>query len=905
MPRKESLRLNFELMNETFADAGALREKFSPILQAYLVSERARAEEALLKTGNGLQCARTLSGLMDTVVNAIYDTIILKLFIDDTKAAINAVSIVATGGYGRSTLAPGSDIDLLFVLSDDNRELGEAITEGVLYILWDLKLKVGQAVRQIDECLRDSVSDYTARTALLEARWLAGNATLFEQLKQRFHDEVVKLSPREFVEAKLHERDQRIGKAGESRYLLEPNVKDGKGGLRDLQSLVWIFRYLAIAQQASFEHVRDELVNSREVKLFARCEDFLWRVRCHMHFLSGRAEERLVFDLQRGVAQRLGYADRKSQSAVERFMQSYYLVAKDVGMLTAYLCTELEARHVKDEPSLDRGAGFHGKAQPKRAFLNDPYFIRENGRLTLKRPDAFSAYPLNIIRMFWLADRYYIPMHPEALYEARQARHLIDRALRANPDANQFFMDILTSRTSPELVLRAMNDSGVLSQFIPEFRRIVGMMQFNMYHAYTVDEHSLYAVAALTAIENGSTPEVDTIALTLSEESRRVLYFTTLIHDIAKGRPEDHCVAGAEIARKLAPRFGFSDDETDTVAWLIEHHLVMSNIAQRRDLSDPATIRVFAETVQSQERLKLLYLLTIADIKAVGPGIWTPWKGQLLFALYSETAVILGGGSSESLHARKYHAQQALRRLLPGWTEDQWERYIGYHTATYWARGDLIRQKEHADLIFGIEESGRPFGAKARIDSAAGVTDITVYAPDRPGLLAITAGACAASDANIVGAQVFTTLHGYGLTTVTLAQSFERMEDEERRAARIIATFEKALTGEVTIASLIQEKKLRKARSRTFKVPIRVRINNDQATDHTILEVAGLDRPGLLYELTKVISEFNISITSAHISTIGEKVVDTFYIQTEMRKKLEDEHVSLLLRQTLTSVLSA
>lgn len=904
--KKESLVFIQSLGNEKFPDAPSLRAKLGPVLKFYLATERQKAEEALLKNKNGLACAKNLSAIMDTVIYAIHAAVLEKLFASRIEEALHSVSILATGGYGRATLAPFSDIDLLFVLSDENRALGEEITEAILYILWDLKLKVGQAVRQVDESLQDSVNDYTIRTALLEARWLTGNEALFSALMSRFEHEVVKLSVSEFVDAKLQERDQRIEKAGESRYLLEPHIKDGKGGLRDLHSLGWIFRYISLAKQQPYEKVRNELMASREAKLFSRCENFLWNIRCHMHFITGRAEERLTFDLQRNISARLGYADRPNFSAVERFMKSYYLVAKDVGVLTVYFCAELEAQHVKKTPQLERASGKRtGRPQPKRAFLNDPYFIRENGRLTIKREDTFMAYPINIIRMFWLADRYYIPLHPEALYQARQARKRIDRSLRLNRDANEYFMDILTSRTVPEKVLRLMNDTGVLGQFIPEFGHIVGMMQFNMYHSYTVDEHTLYTIGALNDLENGLVPEAEGRALSLTEEERRELYMAAFLHDIAKGGKEDHSVAGAAIARKLGPRFGLTEEEIDTVTWLVEHHMIMSSVAQRRDLGDPATIMSFADIVQSRERLKLLYLLTIADIKAVGPTVWTPWKGQLLSTLYSETALVLGGGSPESLHARKLHAQNALRRLLPNWSDEEWEHYLQHHSSSYWVKGDALRHKEHAELIRRAENSERDHACQASLDAAHGITRISVYAPDHPGLLSFIAGACAASDANIIGAQVFTTLHHYGLATVTLAKTFEDKADELRRANRIIATLEKVFEGTLAISSLIQEKKQRKGRLKAFNVPIRVRINNTGSDKQTILEVSGLDRPGLLYELTKVISEFDILIASAHISTLGEKVIDSFYVTTDRHKKVEDEHQILLLKQTLSSVLSA
>jgi len=520
------------------------------------------------------------------------------------------------------------------------------VVEAMLYVLWDLKLKVGHATRSVEECLREAGADMTIRTSLLEARFLFGARELFDSLVERFDKEIVAPSAPAFVDAKLKERDGRVAKAGASRYLVEPNVKDGKGGLRDLNTLFWIAKYVYRVREPQ-ELVKAGLFTPEEFRQFALCEEFLWRVRCHLHFVTGRAEERLSFDLQRVIAERIGFAGRGGLSAVERFMKAYFRIAKDVGDLTAIVCAELEARQAKRRPVLDR---MFGRFRRRRGgALEGEDFVIDNDRINVRSDQAFERDPVNLIRLFWLADRHNMPIHPDATRLATRSLRLINPSLRNDPEANRLFLDIITSRNAPEVVLRRMNEAGVLGRFVPDFGRIVSMMQFNMYHHYTVDEHLIQAIGVLTEIEAGHLGSEHPLANQIfgTIRNRRALYVAVFLHDIAKGRPDDHSEAGAAIARKLGPRFGLTEAEIDTVAWLVEHHLLMSNTAQSRDLSDPATIKSFAEVVQTMERLKLLLVLTIADIKAVGPGTWTGWKGQLLRNLYHETEVMLGGGAAD------------------------------------------------------------------------------------------------------------------------------------------------------------------------------------------------------------------------------------------------------------------
>src|SRR6266496_1915444 len=598
-----------------------LRLAVSRRLRTELAQGRAAIERLLIADRHGRRCAERLSLMQDEIIRVLFEFAIKHLYPAQNPSEAERMAIVATGGYGRGVLAAGSDIDLLFLLPYKQTAWGESVAETILYCLWDMGLKVGHATRSVNECIRQAKADMTIRTSLLEARYLLGDHKLYDELVARFDKEIVQGTAAEFVAAKLAEREERHRRAGQSRYLVEPNVKDGKGGLRDLHTLFWIAKYVYRVREPQ-ELLQHGVFDEQEYRLFRRCGNFLWSVRCHMHFVTGRAEERLSFDIQREIAVRLGYTEHPGLKDVERFMKHHFLVAKDVGDLTAILCAGLEARQAKPAPVLSRVMA-RLRPRGRRTLSETEDFIVDNNRINLSDPDVFRREPVNLIRIFHLADRHALAFHPDAMRAASRSLKLVDAELRKNPEANRLFFEILTSRNHAETVLRRMNETGVLGHFVPDFGRIVAMMQFNMYHHYTVDEHLLRCIGVLAEIERGGNEEfalAGELMRTIQPAHRAVLYVALFLHDIAKGRVEDHSVAGARIARRFGPRLGLSPAETETVAWLVEQHLTMSIIAQSRDLSDRRTIENFAGVAQSLERLKLLMVLTTADIRAVGPG---------------------------------------------------------------------------------------------------------------------------------------------------------------------------------------------------------------------------------------------------------------------------------------------
>lgn len=878
------------------ARRAALVAKVRDVLREGHAAARARLEES---GWDGIKVATALSTLMDGILQALFEVAVTRIYPMDNPSYGERLSLVAVGGYGRALLAPGSDIDLLFLLPYKQTSWGENVAEFILYTLWDMGLKVGHATRSVDQCIRAAKADMTIRTSLLEARHIAGAEALYRLLRRRFAQDIVAQgSPEDFVEAKIKERDDRHLRAGESRYLVEPNIKDGKGGLRDLQSLFWIAKYVYRVDDAA-ELVAHGLFTGEEFAKFADAERFLWTVRCHLHFLTGRPEERLSFDVQREMARRLGYNDRAGMSSVERFMKHYFLIAKDVGDLSHIFTMALEDANKKRRPSLARVLPNFGR---RREFGS---FVAESGRIDVAHADVFLRDAVNLIRIFHIADREGLEIAPNALRLMRQSLSLIDERLRNDKEANRLFLEILSSRNDPEITLRHMNEAGVLGPFIPDFGRIVAMMQFNMYHHYTVDEHLIRAIGYLSRIERGVYAKEHPLSSELFAhiKHRAPLYVAMLLHDIAKGRPEDHSEAGADVARSLCPRLGLSASETELVAWLVQYHLVMSDVAQRRDIADPKTVKDFTAIVQSPERLRLLLILTVADIRAVGPGVWNSWKGALLRELYFEAeAVLQGGHSGVTRIERVENAKAALVERLKGLPADQIERVLSLHYPPYWLSLDTNAHEAHAHMILEADAASRPLTFVANPLPAAGATEITIYTPDHAGLFSRLAGVFALSGATIADARIFTTTHGMALDIFTIQDAEGEAFDDPDRLQRLENSIAASLKGELKAHEIVGAKRIR-PRERAFTVQPTVVIDNSASDMYTVIEVNGRDRPGLLHDLTRVLFSLSLSIASARITTYGERAVDVFYVKDNFGLKVLNTGRLVLIEARLIEAL--
>ncbi|MFN3230778.1 MAG: [protein-PII] uridylyltransferase [Alphaproteobacteria bacterium] len=861
-----------------------LRDPLLNILREAMEAGDAELRRRLLDGDSGLDIAYGRSFLIDQVIRLLFDFTVAYQYRATNPTSAERLAIIAVGGYGRGEMAPQSDVDLLFLRPYKETAWGEQVVEFMLYILWDLGLKVGYSVRSIDDCIRLSTQDLTIRTALIEMRFIWGDRDLFGELHTRFDKDVVASSGPEFVEAKLAERDERHKKMGDSRYVVEPNLKDGKGGLRDLQTLYWLLKYVYRTDDINVL-VDKGVLTKAEKRRFDKANGFLWTVRCHLHDMVGRPEERLTFDVQVPLAERLGYSDRHGSQGVERFMKHYFLTAKNIGDLTRIFCAHLEEQHQKKP--LIRLPRLGSRSREIDGFLV------EGDRIAFKSADDLKQDPIAILRLFQVAQARGLGIHPEALRLITRNLKRIDRDVQNDPAANQVFLDILTSKKGPGPGLRRMNEAGVFGRFVPDFGRVVAQMQHDMYHHYTVDEHTIRAIDILSKIESGEYADDHPVAGKVIHKvlSRRVLYVAVLLHDIAKGRGGDHSVLGAEVAEKLCPRLGFTEGETETTAWLVRWHLLMSNVAFKRDITDPKTLKDFCDQVQSPERLRLLLCLTVADIRAVGPGVWNGWKGQLLRDLYNAAEDYLtDGATNRAAPQRAQAAREELEKMLVEWSAAAFETYAKRHYDPYWLGTPLDVQIADAWQIKEADDARDTFSIRARPDAFQAATELTIYTQDHPGLFARVAGALGLMGASIMDAKIFTTKDGMALDHFTVQDRDDDAIASPARLKRMEDVIRKTLSGDVIPREEFSKPSAIPSRTRkVFKVAPLVLIDNSVSHSNTVIEVNGRDRPGFVHDVTRALFDLKLTISSAHIATYGERAVDTFYVRDLFGHKITHE----------------
>jgi [protein-PII] uridylyltransferase len=877
-------------------DPRARREAIVATLKAALIHGRADISQRLAKNPTrGRESVTAQAFLMDQIIRILFDATVGYLYPLNNPTASERMCIMAVGGYGRGEMAPFSDVDIAFVTPYKTTPWTEQVIESMLYVLWDLGLKVGHSSRSIDETMRMAKSDLTIRTALLEERFIWGDRDIHEETRRRFSDEVMRDNGRAFVAEKLAERDNRHRQMGDSRYVVEPNVKEGKGGLRDLHTLFWIGKYVNRVQSVA-ELVDVGLLTRSELSQFQRAENFLWAVRCHMHELSRRAEDRLTFDLQIEVARRMGFTERRGRSPVERFMHFYFLTAKTVGDLTGVFLAHL------DETMAKRGRRYIPKIFTRPRKLDG--FVLERGRISIPEDDFLQADPVRMIEIFALADKHEIEIHPNAMRALNRDAGLINQKVRNDPRANALFMSVLTSPRDPETVLRWMNEAGIFGRFIPDFGRVVAQMQFDMYHHYTVDEHTIRAIGLVSKIEKGEFQEDHPLgsAIIGKINSRRVLYLAVLLHDIAKGRGGDHSILGAEVAEKLGPRLGLNAAETETVAWLVRYHLLMSATAFKRDLSDYKTILDFCEVVQSPERLRLLLLLTVVDIRAVGPGVWNGWKRQLLSDLYDAAEELIRPGHkqrgrSERIVAKREHLAAQLQ-IAP----DRFDALVERFPDAYWiAEPDDILE-HNARHLLDAGPSQLSIGAQPYPER--GATLVTVYAADHPGLFYRIAGAIHLAGGNIIDARIHTLKDGTALDNFLVQDPLGNRFDGPEQIERIKTAIHEALANRQKMITRLDKRPLPRTRAEAFDVAAQALIDNKASNRFTVVEVIARDRPALLASLAYALFQSKLMVHSAHVATFGERAVDTFYVTDLLGGKVESKARIATLERRLTEAAS-
>ena len=857
-----------------------LRAQSVALLKPALEAGRAEIARRLSEAPQrGNDAASAQAFLTDQILRLAYDFSTQRLHRLGNPTASERLTLLAVGGYGRGEMAPFSDVDIAFLTPWKQTAWSEQVIESMLYTLWDLGLKVGHSSRSLDEMIRMAKDDLTIRTALLESRYVWGDQPLYDEASARFQAEVVANTARVFVTEKLAERDARHKRMGDSRYVVEPNLKEGKGGLRDLHTLFWIGKYVHRVQTVA-ELVDKGLLTEPELRQFQKAENFLWAVRCHLHAVTKRPEDRLTFDVQPEIARRMRYADRPGRSAVERFMQHYFLMAKHVGDLTGVFLAHL-----------DDSMAAKGRRFALAGFMRSPRklsgFVLDRGRLALPSDDWFRSDPVRMIEIFAAADEHGLEIHPQAMRAASRDAKLIDAKVRSDPRANALFMAVLTSPRDPETVLRWMNEATVFGRFVPDFGRVVAQMQFDMYHHYTVDEHSIRAIGLLARIEKGDLKADHPLATAIVNQlvSRRVLYMSVLLHDIAKGRGGDHSVLGADVATKLCPRFGFTAAETETVAWLVRRHLLMSATAFKRDLSDYKTIMDFVEAVQSPERLRLLLALTVVDIRAVGPGVWNGWKRQLLGDLYEAAEEVLRLGHKQSGRREKIDAKHEALAASLDWDAARFATYLRRFPESYWIAepDDILLRNAHL-----ISDAGdQPLAISAEVYPARGATLVTVHTADHPGLFYRLAGAIHLAGASIIDARIHTTRDGMALDNFLVQDPFGRPFDEPARLKRLAQGIEDGLANRAHIDERLAARPLARTRADAFAIQPNVLIDNRASNRYTVIEVNARDRPALLAALAYALFQSKATIHSAHIATYGERAVDVFYVTDLIGGKVE------------------
>lgn len=897
-PRRLRVQLEAAAMDHLH-EPKVMRARVLDLLHGALFRGRMIAQERLMEGADGLETARLLAAVQNEVITALYEFTAHKVFGDTNRTEGEKLALLAVGGYGRNVLAPSSDIDLLFLRNHKQTPWAESVIEYMLYILWDMGLKVGHAFRTVDECIRLAREDLNTETALLDARFLCGDETISKRLTDRYRDDLIKGREAQFISAKLDERDKRHKKQGDSRYVVEPNVKEGKGGLRDLQTLFWLVRHVYGGPTLEAVLAQRDVFTEEEANVFRTAARFLWTVRCHIHFLTGRPEERLSFDLQPEIASRMGFVDVGERLGVELFMKQYFLEAKAVGSLTRILCSQLEADQQKAKPGLLHFLPF--KSGPK---IESPGFELTAGRLNISDDSFFQTNPVEMLRLFYLAEENNIDIHPRALSAVTRSLNYFGEEHQTAPEAREMFLHLLIRTEDPGPILRMMNEAGLLGQMVPEFGGIVAQTQFNMYHHFTVDEHTLQAVDAIAAMERNEAANKFPLSGQVfpAIRNKRALYLAMLLHDTGKGLG-DQQVEGEKTAYAASARLGVPEEECDLISWLVRNHLEMSDCAQRRDISDPRTIAQFAGRVETQERLRLLLILTVADIQAVGPDVWNGWKGQLLKELYESTSAALARDHLEEeqvatdIDARAETARTGLisrKGKLP--------HLLTQMDSGYWASQLDTDLDWHFD---SLQTSTLKTIVECKVRKDTEHVELLIATGDRSGLFADIVGAIVKEDAIIAAAQVYTGKAGGVLDLFVLQDEDGHLfgRGDKYRLDRLKKGVESAI--EHGVGEIAVRRSFNGRRDAVFMVDPDVIFDNHGSADYTIIEVTGKERPALLHELARAMAERGLALNSAHAGAYGERIQDTFYVQTLTGEKLKDEGAMEDLAAALLDILGA
>jgi [protein-PII] uridylyltransferase len=819
-------------------------------------------------------------------ITEMTDVLIRKLFqslmrdLTRTGRGKERITLVPLGGYGRGELNPYSDIDLMFLYDGKNSQPVENIANKILYFLWDMRMDVGYSVRTIPDCVEMAASDGTVKTALLDARFLAGSRLLFQDFRKTLTGQIVAKGSDAFIRAKVDEQGKRREKYGSSVYILEPNVKEGEGGLRDLHTALWVAK-IKYKVTDPRELVIKGVVTEEELQQYRAALGYLWRVRNELHYLAGRKNDQLTFEAQVGLASFFGYRDHGKVLAVEEFMRDYYLHATRVEHLSSMLVSRCA---VREEPAL-KILGYFIRRPVGEGF----YVIR--GELVIPDEKVIEEDPRRLMKIFELAQKHGVTLNIKVKSLVRANLHLVNDKFRRSKEVNSSFFNILTSGKLVAETLRTMHHLEFLHHFIPEFERLYCKVQHDLYHIYTIDIHSLFAVEEIVKLRDGvCAKELPVLTKLVNEVGRlELLLLAVLLHDIGKGEGGGHAEKGAEMVPTIARRMGLSREETERLEFLIRNHILMAHIAQRRDLHDEKMIIQFARQMEKSENLKMLYLLTYADIRAVGPDVWTEWKALLLQELYEKAFQILERGdfrleaSGERVKAVKRKVVALLENDLPA---QQVKDELKQMTTRHLLSNTPQVLAEHVKLLASLARE--QIVMKVSHETESGYSNFTICTLDVPGLFSRITGVMAANGMNILGAQIHTSKNGKALDILQINSPQGFVITDEQRWKRVEENMRKVLEGKVQVKSLVEKKQRPTLLAEKVKprFPTRVEIDNEVSEDYTVIDIYTHDKIGLLYAITSTLTTLGLYIYVSKISTKVDQVADVFYVKDIFGQKI-------------------
>lgn len=845
----------------------------------------------------GRAVVEQVTELSDLLLQALYRIASEGLSQDDEKFCV----LLAVGGYGRAQLNPRSDIDLMFFYSAKGQEFAEALSERMLYVLWDLNLEVGYSVRASRDCLDMAEKDATVRTALLDTRYLTGSRECWAEFERSVVSKIYSWNSKKFLQEKVAEHERRMGKYGSSVFLLEPNIKEGEGGLRDLQTALWMAQAKYKCRNLR-ELIMKGMVTERQGEEFERALDYLWRIRNELHYLSKGKNEQLRFDQQEKIARFLGYQDTRQAPAVEQFMQDYYAHATHVEHITSYLMAKVTGA-LDAQPT----RSVHSSRRPVRRKVGDHFYIHGN-ELRVEQDDLFEAKPELMMRAFRISQEQGVRVSIQVKTLIRENLHRInDRVRRLRVMADDF-MAILRYPHRVVDTLNTMHHLRFLNHFIPEFGRLYCKVQHDAYHIYTVDFHSLFTLEELVKMGQG---EYDKSFELLSKvandiEKRELLLLAALLHDIGKGQGKDHCNKGADMIPTIARRLGLNKEDTGRLEFLVRNHLQMAHISQRRDLHDDALIVQFAQQMGMSENLRMLFLLTVADIKAVGPDVWTAWKGLLLQELYEKAYDVLERGDfyMESRSERIRNRKRRVVELLKGeYSERAVKERLNLMSMRYMFAQRSANIADHIRLIMDRRDATLAF--KATNEKDANYTELTIVTLDVAGLFTMITGVMTAFNINILGAQIYTHNDGLAFDVLQVRGHQGRPIVSQEKWEQVRSSLEAVIEGRMQVEDLVRDRKQVKALPTSPKPrkPSRIEIDNEVSKDYSVLDIYTHDKVGLLYTISKTLRDMGLYIGVSKISTKVDQVADTFYVRDIFSQKITDpERINELRQNLLTAI---